>query len=131
MNKKEGLILSFILLSFAGLFIWYSSGAKSLTGQSQSWSGHYVGYEESGTMFRELTITYTGEQKTDGLPVTYTVNTEPTWTGREISWKGSKQLSGHQLHLELKCNDCRIALKSEMTITLYWGGKQEKLVLSK
>ncbi|GEN52748.1 hypothetical protein [Halobacillus faecis] len=131
MNKKEGLILSFILLSFASLFIWYSSGAKSLTGQSQSWSSHYVGYEESGTMFRELTIIYTGEQNMDGLPVTYTVNSEPAWTGKEINWKGTKRLSGHQLYLESKCNDCRIALKSEMTITLNWEGKEEKLVLSK
>ncbi|REJ10941.1 hypothetical protein [Halobacillus trueperi] len=131
MNKKEGLVISLILLSFASLFIWYSSGSKSLTGQSKSWSGHYVGDEENGTMFRELILTYTGDSVIDAPPVTYTVDTESTWGGKEIHWKGTKRLSGQQLYLESKCNDCRIALKSEMTVTLEWEGKKEKLVLSK
>ncbi|WLR47416.1 hypothetical protein LC065_18165 [Halobacillus litoralis] len=43
MNKKEVIFSSLILLTCACLFLWYSSGAKSLTGESKSWSGQYVG----------------------------------------------------------------------------------------
>ncbi|WP_394218711.1 hypothetical protein [Halobacillus trueperi] len=132
MNKQEALLISLILLSFTGLWIWYSSGETSLTGQSKNWSGQYVGEEENGTMSRELMITYTGDLNNDELPVTFTVNTESTWIGKEeINWQGTKRLSNRKLSLESKCNDCRIALKSEITVKLEWEGKKEKLVLSK
>lgn len=131
MNKKEVLVIFFILLSFTGLWFWYSSGATSLTGQSQNWSGRYVGSEENGAESRALILTYKGDSDKDDLPVTYTVNTEPTWSGEDIKWHGTKRMRGEHLYLESKCNDCRIALKREMTITLKWKGEKERLILSK
>ncbi|WP_446855064.1 hypothetical protein [Halobacillus faecis] len=59
----------------------------------------------------------------DKLPVTYSVNTAATWNGKEAAWSGTKQLSGRQLYLVPKCNDCRIVVHSKMTVMLNWEGE--------
>ncbi|RWZ54593.1 hypothetical protein EQV77_13150 [Halobacillus fulvus] len=126
MNKKEGLIISLLLLSFIGFFVWYSSGTTSYSGQSKNWAGQYTGVEDGQTKVREFIITYTGVGADRELPVTYRIDSG------DLQLKGTKRLSDGRISIRTECSDCRIARKeTEIPVILEWEGQEEELVLSK
>lgn len=65
MNKKEGMMVVAVVVTFIGFFVWYGSGSKSMYGQSGNWSAEYVGHEENSVIYREFTLTYSGEEPLD------------------------------------------------------------------
>lgn len=124
MNKKEGMKVGLFALAFIGFFIWYDSGAKSMNGQSENWSGEYVSVED-GKKVRKFTFTYKGEGNMDGMPVTYKMK-----ASNEVNNSGTKLLSNNAIKVETTCSVCRLALKSdEIKIHIEWDGKEEEFVL--
>ncbi|MBA2175424.1 hypothetical protein H0266_11010 [Halobacillus locisalis] len=126
MNKREGMMVAFFVLAFIGFFVWYDSGSKHMNGQSDNWSGKYMGHIEDGKKVREFTLTYEGEGDLEGLPVTYKMHAP-----NEVNNQGTKLLSNSEVRVEVTCSVCRLPLKSEeIKIHIEWDGKEEEFVLT-